>query len=503
LTNQQQTQFNLSLFSTSFFTMSKQVSAAATTTKNNRPVTKRGGNVMCQRFWEDHGWTEGAFPDNKCAIGFNAILQCAFGKDKAGRKKDDTSEAGLSPEEYAKLHDIYAADAALMDESNPNNKLSFISKIQNIQLTSIKTLNEVKQQMDQKNNQQQQQHKTELDNLTKQLHGLETNTTNTSKLVVKVGNDLKETTAGMASILGGLIASVSDVYDNEDPLHFWADQTFVYMNGLDNLALKSVRPADLAEAFELDTDSNRLVPSKDWIWPAEASSTAAEQARKAVEKSGEVQPQEDKYTGPITKYHLVSLLYDLSSTVAKQATDIKTLQDQMEGKVNKSDIETVKEACNTATTKCTTAAEACTKATEECNQATEECKHNKGAFLSAAKLHEDTVEKHLETEAVVNKSKEILDKVGQIPPETISLLSDKEALTALTSENRKREREEKFMESVDEIVEVCKKARVESNDMAELKKIVGSLAQSTKIWVDNITATVTPEKGDECSSPSP
>jgi hypothetical protein len=481
---------------------SKQVSAAAAATKSLRPIAKRG-NAVCQRFWQEYGWTEATIPDNKCASGFNAILQCAFGKDKAGRKKDDTSEAGLSPEEYAKLHDIYAADAALMDESNPNTTLSFISKIQNIQLTSIETLNEVKQQMDQKNNQQQQQHKTELENLTKQLHGLETNTTNTSKLVVKVGDDLKATTAGMASIFGGLIASVIDVYDDEDPLQVWADQTFIYMNGLDNLALKSVRPADLAEAFKLDTHSNRLVPNKDWIWPAEESSTAAEQARKAVEKRGEVQPQEDKYTGPITKYHLVSLLHDLSSVVAKQATDIQTLQEQMEGNVKKSDIKKVEEAFTAATSKCTTAAEGCTEATEECNRATEECKHNKGAFLSAAKLHEDTVAKHLETEAVVNKSKEILDKVGQIPPETISLLSNNEALTALTSENRKREREEKFMESVDEIVEVCKKARVESNDMAELKIIVGSLAKSTKFWVDNITATVTPEKGDECSSPSP
>jgi hypothetical protein len=474
---------------------SKQVSAAAAATKSLRPIAKRG-NAVCQRFWQEYGWTEATIPDNKCASGFNAILQCAFGKDKAGRKKDDTSEAGLSPEEYAKLHDIYAADAALMDESNPNTTLSFISKIQNIQLTSIETLNEVKQQMDQKNNQQQQQHKTELENLTKQLHGLETNTTNTSKLVVKVGDDLKATTAGMASIFGGLIASVIDVYDDEDPLQVWADQTFIYMNGLDNLALKSVRPADLAEAFKLDTHSNRLVPNKDWIWPAEESSTAAEQARKAVEKRGEVQPQEDKYTGPITKYHLVSLLHDLSSVVAKQATDIQTLQEQMEGNVKKSDIKKVEEAFTAATSKCTTAAEGCTNATGDCTLM-------KGAAESVAKLYEDTLAKQLETAKVVEKAKVILDQVQEIPPETISLLSNNEALTALTSENRKREREEKFMESVDEIVEVCKKARVESNDMAELKIIVGSLAKSTKFWVDNITATVTPEKGDECSSPSP
>jgi hypothetical protein len=508
LTNQQQTQFNLSLFSTSFSTMSasKQASAAAAATKNSRSITKRGtGSAMREKFWKDHGWTESAIPKNKCANGLNAIMQCGFGKDKADHKKDHSSDVGLSPEEYEKLHAMYAADVALMDESNPNNRLAFISKIQNVQFTSLANINEAKQEMNQKNDQQQQQHKTELENLTKKLNGLETNTTNTSNLVVKVGEDLKKTSNAIAGCLGGLVASVSKMYDSEgqDPLRVWSEQTFVYMDGLDNLALKTVRPADLAGAFELESNTNRLLPNPNWIWPAEASSKAAEQASKAVENCGQVQPQEDKYTGPITKYHLVSLLYDLSSTVAKQATDIKTLQDQMEGKVNKSDIETVKEACNTATTKCTTAAEACTKATEECNQATEECKHNKGAFLSAAKLHEDTVEKHLETEAVVNKSKEILDKVGQIPPETISLLSDKEALTALTSENRKREREEKFMESVDEIVEVCKKARVESNDMAELKKIVGSLAQSTKIWVDNITATVTPEKGDECSSPSP
>jgi hypothetical protein len=52
-------------------------------------------------------------------------------------------------------------------------------------------------------------------------------------------------------------------------------------------------------------------------------------------------------------------------------------------------------------------------------------------------------------------------------------------------------------------VEVCKKARVESNDMTELKKIVLSLAESTKAWVERINLAVTPDKADECSSPGP
>ena len=114
-------------------------------------------------------------------------------------------------------------------------------------------------------------------------------------------------------------------------------------------------------------------------------------------------------------------------------------------------------------------------------------------------------QKHLETEKVVKESKEILDQVGRIAPETIGLLSNKEAITALTSENKKREREETLIKSVDELVQSSKRARVENNDMGELKKLVESLARSTMAWVDGINTTVTPlrEDGGGFSSPSP
>jgi hypothetical protein len=95
--------------------------------------------------------------------------------------------------------------------------------------------------------------------------------------------------------------------------------------------------------------------------------------------------------------------------------------------------------------------------------------------------------------------------VGRIAPETIGLLSNKEAITALTSENKKREREETLIKSVDELVQSSKRARVENNDMGELKKLVESLARSTMAWVDGINTTVTPlrEDGGGFSSPSP
>ena len=487
--------------------MSQLVSAAAAATKNKRPIIKHGS---VKTFWKNHGYTGTAIPNNKCTNGLNVILQCGFGseKDKAGHKKDDSAEGGFSPEEYEKLHEVYAADFALMDDSNPKSRLSFVSKMQNLQLTSLEILNKAKQEMNEKNDQQQQTHKTELENLTNQLNGLETNTTNTSKLVVKVREDLVTTATEIANIIGGLVASVSTAYDDkekEDPLQFWADQTLVYMDAVDLLDVKVVKPVDLSKAFHLESDTNRLVPNPEWIWPAEESSKAAEKASKAAGDGVQVQPQEDTYTGPITKYHLVRMLHDLSSTVAQQGQTIVTLQQQMADKVDKTTIETVQKKCKDATTACKTATEACTKATGECKQATTDCTLTTGATEAVRKLLEDTAAKQLETEKVVKDSKAILDQVGRITPETIGLLSNKEAITALTSENKKREREETLIKSVDELVQSSKRARVENNDMGELKKLVESLARSTKVWVDGITTTVTPlrEDGGGFSSPSP
>ena len=100
--------------------MSQLVSAAAAATKKKRPITKHGS---VKTFWKNHGYTGTAIPDNKCTNGLNVILQCGFGseKDKAGHKKDDSAEGSLSPEEYEKLQDIYAAEFALMDDSNPKS----------------------------------------------------------------------------------------------------------------------------------------------------------------------------------------------------------------------------------------------------------------------------------------------------------------------------------------------------------------------------------------------
>jgi DNA-directed RNA polymerase subunit F len=119
----------------------------------------------------------------------------------------------------------------------------------------------------------------------------------------------------------------------------------------------------------------------------------------------------------------------------------------------------------------------------------------------ASRLYEDAVEAHIKTEQVVKDSKDILDQVGRIPQETIDLLSNKPAITALLNENGKREREERLLSGIEELVHHSKKARLDSNDMSDLKEAVESLAKSTQSLAGRIVQ-VTPSKEGGSASPS-